>query len=72
MYNIEKNVPIPRSAHRKYPFLDMEKGDSVFLPVKGHVFSGSISHAARVLKAKFVTRQVTENGKHGVRVWRVK
>lgn len=79
MFSIEKNIPIPLKQTRgsKYPFADMEVGDSFFIPELslGSV-SGNVSKNARALGIKMETRPVREKdpdtGKEvdGVRVWR--
>ena len=68
---IEKGVPIPKSKpggrKRKYPFWDMEVGESVM--IKGATaksISGSLARAKRATGWKFTTRTVAR----GVRVWR--
>lgn len=72
MFEIEKDKPIP--PRRKYPFEDMEVGDSFFAPRDDFPHAGD---AARVYahhrkgKVKFRTRNVTENGVNGTRVWRI-
>ena len=64
MYQIEKNVPMPESRERgKYPFADMEIGDSVFIPKP----TGSLSMIlARLAPKKFIRKSVDG----GTRVWR--
>lgn len=66
---IDKNVP--RTTRRKYPFKDMEVGDSFFAPDKTtHSMGGAIAHAKNTLGGQYAMRTVTENGVSGVRVWR--
>lgn len=83
MYEIERGVPLPPRAnlagHTKYPFGEMEIGDSFFIPIDtidGKKPSDSVSSAAYVFgkrnNKKFTTRQVREEGTiKGYRVWRV-
>ncbi len=66
-YVIEKGIPAP-SARGKYPFAQMEVGDSFFVPDKTTAtFGGVLSHARKRTGFGFVMR--SENG--GLRVWRV-
>ena len=71
MIKIDKNVPIPPdrlSRGRKYPWDELEVGDSFF--VEGKKFEPLRVSAAQIGKAKarkFIARQVDG----GVRVWRV-
>ena len=77
MFKVEKGVPIPvarRGTEKKYPFSDLEIGDSFFVSGKLVVtFSGQVSTAAKRMPGRrFTARTVTENGIKGVRVWRTK
>ena len=64
---IDKNIPIPK-RRTKWPFADMEVGDSFFAPgFASDEFSGRTKHYA---PKKFTVRTVIENGVRGVRVWR--
>lgn len=77
MYKIERNVPIAarKRGNRKYPFGDLNKGDSIFVPIRDaepmivrlslHVFKKK--HAG---EKKFTTRVLVENKIKGTRVWR--
>lgn len=82
MYGIEKGIEMPAhtSRRRRYPFTDMEVGDSFFVPLDGRKaenLASSISGSARSGRAarangrRYVTRTVVENGVKGVRCWRV-
>ena len=77
---IDKEVPMPASPHSrvtpKYPFDDMEKGDSFLVEWEEDVRDGiiktrlyaAVSRANKRLEGrKFSQRTVQE----GVRVWRV-
>ena len=71
MYEIEKNIPTVRAY--KYPFRDMEIGDSFLVPCvddrAAKIDRSKISGAAWYLRPKkFSTRRV----EGGIRVWRVK
>lgn len=78
MYEIEKGIKIPvRKSSRpaKYPWRQMELGDSFFVP------SGNpskmitrLNPSSQTQKAglKFTRRIVEENGVKGVRIWRIK
>lgn len=71
MYTIEKNIPAPDSRS-KYPFPQMEVGDSFFVP--GNEIVGSrVSVAMNYYKKKnpkksFISRKSAD----GMRIWRTK
>ena len=70
-YAIEKNIPIPEitlsaTGREKYPFGELEIGDSFFVADKEKMHSTVVS-AAKRLNRKF--RSLVENG--GTRIWRV-
>ena len=69
---IEKNVPVPKTRGSKYPFAQMEVGDSFYEPSRQttHLVSASYTFRRRhnLLDWKFVARK--EN--YGARIWRVK
>lgn len=73
---IDKGIPIPeRRTHTKFPFADMEIGDSFFVPAKQTKMS---TLAARVSVARkrhaprsFLLAKVTEKKIEGTRVWRI-
>ena len=76
MIKIDKGKPIaahPKKAKvSKYPWPDMEVGDSFFLPgMNVAAFSGSAHTAGRRTGKKFSLRTLTEDGVKGVRCWRV-
>lgn len=75
-FKIEKNVPLEtaRARSSKYPFAQMEVGDSFLVPLNGTGESQFRAFAAS-WKAhkpkKFVSRTIKENGvRTGIRVWR--
>lgn len=76
MYEIEKNIPLmgARKSVLKYPFQDMEIGDSFFIP-KGatkHV-SASVQSCIKAYN-KYYNKDikvVTRREETGVRVWRI-
>jgi hypothetical protein len=67
---IQKGIEIPLSA--KYPFPDMEVGDSFFIPanIAQTARMAAHQHGVRYGK-KFCTRSVKEGKHKGVRVWRI-
>lgn len=78
-YKVEKGVPFPGPLQtwRKYPFGDMEPGDSFFVPdvSRRQALQSSVSWYKRRHpreKLEFATRTAEENGVEGVRCWRVK
>ena len=67
---IDKGLPVPsgsRGANSKYPFADLEIGDSFFVNVKQQLFCSAVAGYAKRHNKKFTTR--SENG--GTRVWRI-
>lgn len=74
MYEIEKNVDLPKRRNR-YPFGRMEVGDSFLVTdQKGmNGVSSAASSYAKVEGGKFRTlmRTMERDGESGVRVWRV-
>lgn len=66
---IEQNITIPEKFfknHRKYPWLEMEIGESFFVP------KTSFPHAAGATKRYAPRRFTTRREKNGIRVWRIK
>lgn len=70
---IEKDVPLPEKNVRwKYPFDQMEVGDSFFVANKDTTqMSALCKRAGSRLTARFVTAKVEYEGRSGVRVWRM-
>lgn len=85
MIKIDKNVPMPEKNRPgrkpKYPFREMQVGDSFFVPrpearsTKQHralLYKAAGKYRLRKPGFSVVIRPVTENGVEGVRVWRAK
>ncbi len=77
MIKIDKGIEIPpenRGRKAKYPFRDMEVGDSFFIPKKECASSGALqARGIKVLGTGTTTvRKVTEKGVYGFRIWRIK
>ena len=77
---VDKDVPTPAVARGsgigrvpKYPFRDMELGDSMFAAGEDGVrmWGSARTHSYRHKPFRVVARMVVENGVKGVRVWRV-
>lgn len=71
---IEKNKPIPEKGRKgKYPWGDMEVGDS-FLASSRHVVFGSLANYNKNMKAKRRKQIGIETQTEGnqCRVWRIK
>lgn len=68
---IEKNIPIPKTAYRAWPFNEMKIGDSFAVPIadRGRVTQAATQWALRHEGFKFITRQTED--RQSVRVWRV-
>ncbi len=70
-YKVETNVPIPSRDRSKYPFVDMDVGDSFLIPdptdtERKRVQTSAASYGRRHNK-HFVTRTTHD----GIRVWRI-
>ena len=66
---ITKGLPAPRGRRAKYPFRDMQVGDSFFAP--GSSVIGIHGCARRHRPMRFTCRSVVEDGVAGIRVWRI-
>jgi len=66
---ITKGMPTPRGRRAKYPFRDMEIGDSFF--AAGSSVIGIHGCARRHRPMRFTCRSVVEDGVAGIRVWRI-
>lgn len=83
MYKVEKNVEMPLkktfTAGSKYPFAEMDIGDSFFVPATSREdakkvqtrVSASGTKFRAVHGRRFSTRVIEENDGFGVRVWRI-
>lgn len=85
---IKKSVPIPNrrgnsKGYDRYPWRDMKVGDMFFVPTPDEmhvsVHQSSVCSATRIVRRQadmkgreFTTRQIEQNGKRGIGVWRVK
>lgn len=69
---IEKNIPIPRSHAEgvKYPFPQMEIGDSFVVPIDRRVAVCMACLRYKEKHGKQFTTRKTEDGK-SIRVWRI-
>lgn len=71
---IEKGIPIPARTTRgptrcRYPFADMEIGDSVFVPETLH--NNPRGSLLKQRPKKFVMRQQIVGDVIGLRIWRI-
>jgi hypothetical protein len=72
MYEIEKNVPVPpRKKVTVYPFHQMKKGDSFFIPVKGKKAQESRRRSATAAAYKQKVKITARVMEDGVRIWRI-
>lgn len=69
-FEVEKGIPAPetRGKEAKYPWKEMEVGDSFLITEPPKYIRNMASQAGRVNGLKFSVRTLPE----GVRVWRVK
>ena len=77
-FPVQSGIPCPqphtrphtRPNARKYPLRQMEIGDSFFIP---SLYPAGLYSCIRIFKDRlYVSRRVTEDGVHGLRVWRLK
>lgn len=66
---INKGLPTPQRGRTKYPFRDMELGDSFFAPGASVISLHGCARRHRPMR--FTCRSLVENGVAGVRVWRI-
>ncbi len=80
-FKVESGIDVPPLTHEtKYPWSEMQPGDSFFIPSQGKKNQRSVQTSA-IATAKrwgvknsgetFISRTVEENGESGVRIWRV-
>ena len=71
-FKIEKSVPMPDQGigKPKYPFGDMEVGDSFWAPVSSERLTNATSHWREKLGHKYSVRVEEQDGVSGARVWR--
>ena len=73
MYKIEKTVAVPAMAQmgppRKYPFPEMEVGDSIY--VVGQTLTGGSGYSARLYGKKSGRAFTVRVVEGGVRIWRI-
>lgn len=66
---IEKDIPVPATTRlRKYPFADMQPGDSVFFP--GEDINSRPYRAAMTLGKRRGWKFVARRERNGIRIWR--
>ncbi len=77
-YEITNKIPLPGAKRReyksKYPFREMNKGDSFFVPgiTKGGLYQAAYYIVKKTKgKKRFKVIERTENDLKGARVWRV-
>ena len=71
MIKIDKNIPYDCSC-RRYPWKDMEIGDSFFIGGENrNRINAAIAYANKKFAMKFSSRSRVEEGASGIRVWRI-
>lgn len=74
MYKIEKSIPKPTKRQPKYPFADMEVGDSFFVGETGAAIQSRLSSSAAYRGKKgqgvFTVQKDVTDGIDGYRIWR--
>lgn len=72
MYDIEHGVKVPGEGRSKYPWEQMDIGDSFFVPEPD---AGAVRSAASAARKRLSTRykcsKRVEDGVAGIRVWRI-
>lgn len=79
-YEILKGIPVPASGYearskRKYPFGEMEIGDSVFIPDWPKDKKGDFIHSScysKSYKVGLIGRKTIRDGVEGYMIWRIK
>ena len=77
MTKIDKNIPVPISTTRKYPFADMQIGDSFFVALEDdnkttHSIAASLHSSVKTIKKVIKDFKITVRSvESGVRCWRV-
>ena len=74
---IDRGIPPPpsRGISKRYPWSQMEIGDSFFVPsslTKAATVRSATAYAKKRNGATYATSEIVENGVSGVRVWRIK
>jgi len=78
MYKVDKNVPMPANAYRRYngelPLGKLEIGDSFLIECKADK-QNRVIHSVRVRLGRFTKRDpqykfISRKVENGVRVWR--
>lgn len=77
LIRVDRGIPLPGNINRgrkgRYPWRQMQPGDSFFVPGKS---SNTLAACSRHLRSKtgmdFTGRKVVENGVVGTRVWRLR
>ena len=72
-FEIDKSVPLPANKSGKpgkYPWREMEVGDSFFIPDMAHS-NINVPPALKANGFKIATRRETQNDVAGIRVWRI-
>lgn len=67
-FKIEKGIPAP-AKRGKYPFAEMEVGDSFLVP--GAATSAEISSAVSYRKNRYQEQYICRSVDGGLRVWRI-
>jgi len=66
---IDKSIPVPSSTRaRKYPFIEMEVGDSVLF--ENETLGGKAYKAANAVGYRYEREYVARNENGGIRIWR--
>jgi len=68
---IDTSVPIPKRGNIKYPFSEMDPGDSFFVPKKGGLLLSAKWRKMNHPDEDYLVRTVVENGVSGYRCWRI-
>jgi hypothetical protein len=72
-WKIEKGIPFPTGYNtrwRRYPWPEMEVGDSVLVPGEGRTHTTRVSNAAKGYGKKHGMQFITRTVDGGARVWR--
>lgn len=73
---LEENVPVPPTRPPRYVLASMKVGQSFFVAVEDEVRQIRLLRCitkqyGRLRSMRFTSRRLTENGRLGVRCWRI-
>lgn len=68
-YKIDKGIEMPASREAKYPFGEMEVGDSFFIPDKKRIADVRVYARNWIFKGPQALREVRAGYRFSIRLW---